>query len=218
MSIIDLSKVNELVLRSDDLNSETVLKTSALWGNSANFKQVKFPLKLAKNLYDFTGSYNNIGKVIPPTLDKHWLFHLYMDENRDMTIDVFNGEDNGLVYLGDKAFIKGSNSFNITKDSIKKNISLKAFESLNKILVYAVKNNIADIWYICNEWDYSYDINNLDESVKDTVKAIPSGNGQKADLLVEDTYKRGTAMIYKYPERKTAGKWVDKDEFCLVLC
>lgn len=218
MSIIDLSKVNELVLRSDDLNSETVLKTSALWGNSANFKQVKFPLKLAKNLYDFTGSYNNIGKVIPPTLDKHWLFHLYMDENRDMTIDVFNGEDNGLVYLGDKAFIKGSNSFNITKDSIKKNISLKAFESLNKILVYAVKNNIADIWYICNEWDYSYDINNLDESVKDTVKAIPSGNDQKADLLVEDTYKRGTAMIYKYPERKTAGKWVDKDEFCLVLC
>ena len=218
MNVIDLSKVNELTLRNEDNDCQTVLKASNLWGNPVDFKQIKFPTKLVKNIYDFTCNYGNIGVDIPPTLDKHWLFHLYMDENRDMTIDVFNGEDNGLVYLGDKAFIKGSNSFNITKDSIKKNISLKAFESLNKILVYAVKNNIADIWYICNEWDYSYDINNLDESVKDTVKAIPSGNGQKADLLVEDTYKRGTAMIYKYPERKTAGKWVDKDEFCLVLC
>lgn len=221
MSIIDLSKVNELVLRSDNLNSETVLKTSALWGNPANFKQVKFPSKLAKNLFDFTGSYNNIGKEIPPTLDKHWLFHLYMDENRDMTMDVFNGDDKGLIYSSGKAFIKGSNSFvltNIRKDSRIENISLKTFEALNKILVYTVKNNIADIWYICNEWDYAYDINNLDESVKDTVKAIPSGNGQKVYLLVEDTYKRGTAMIYKYPENKEVGNWVHSGEYCLVIC
>lgn len=45
MSVIDLSKVSEIVLGSDDLDSETVLKTSALWGNPANFKQVKFPIK-----------------------------------------------------------------------------------------------------------------------------------------------------------------------------
>ena len=63
MSVIDLSKVSEIVLGSDDLDSETVLKTSALWGNPANFKQVKFPIKLAKNLYDFTGDSNMCREV-----------------------------------------------------------------------------------------------------------------------------------------------------------
>lgn len=222
MSVIDLSKVNEIVLRSDDdLSRETVLKTSALWGNPADFKQVRFPSKLAKNLFDFTGSYNNMCREIPPTLDEHWLFHFYMDENRDMTIDVFNGEDRGLVYVDGKAFIKGSNSFivtNIERDSRLENINLKAFEALNKILVYTVKNNIADIWYICHEWDYAHDINNLDESLKGIVKAITRGNGKNIDLLMESTYKRGTAMVYKYPEHKEPGKWVQNGEYCLVIC
>ena len=194
---------------SDDLDSETVLKTSALWGNPANFKQVKFPTKLAKNLYDFTGDFNLCREVIP-TFDKHWLFHLYMNENRDMTVDVFNGEDRGLVYVNGKAFMKGSNSF-IVK-TLRGNT--KAFESLNKILAYATKNNIADIWYISNEWDYAYDVNN----VKDSVKAIPNGDGENFDLLVEDIYKRGTAMVYKYPGHKEAGKWVQSGEYCLVIC
>lgn len=209
MSVIDLSKVSEIALGSDDLDSETVLKTSALWGNSANFKQVKFPIKLAKNLYDFTGDSNMCREVIP-TFDKHWLFHLYMNENRDMTVDVFNGEDKGLVYVNGKAFMKGSNSF------IVKNLrgNTKAFESLNKILAYATKNNIADIWYISNEWDYAYDVND----VKDSVKAIPNGDGENVDLLVEDIYKRGTAMVYKYPGHKEAGKWVQRGEYCLVIC
>lgn len=179
MSVIDLSKVSEIALGSDDLDSETVLKTSALWGNSANFKQVKFPTKLAKNLYDFTGDFNLCREVVP-TFDKHWLFHLYMNENRDMAVDVFNGEDRGLVYVNGKAFMKGSNSF-IVK-TLRGNT--KAFESLNKITDYAIKNNIADIWYISNEWDYAYDVNN----VKDSVKAIPNGNGENVDLLVEDIY------------------------------
>lgn len=209
MSVIDLSKVSEIALGSDDLDSETVLKTSALWGNPANFKQVKFPIKLAKNLYDFTGDSNMCREVIP-TFDKHWLFHLYMNENRDMTVDVFNGEDKGLVYVNGKAFMKGSNSF------IVKNLrgNTKAFESLNKILAYATKNNIADIWYISNEWDYAYDVND----VKDSVKAIPNGDGENVDLLVEDIYKRGTAMVYKYPGHKEAGKWVQSGEYCLVIC
>lgn len=209
MSVIDLSKVSEIALGSDDLDSETVLKTSALWGNSANFKQVKFPIKLAKNLYDFTGDSNMCREVIP-TFDKHWLFHLYMNENRDMTVDVFNGEDKGLVYVNGKAFMKGSNSF------IVKNLrgNTKAFESLNKILAYATKNNIADIWYISNEWDYAYDVND----VKDSVKAIPNGDGENVDLLVEDIYKRGTSMVYKYPGHKEAGKWVQRGEYCLVIC
>lgn len=209
MSVIDLSKVSEIALGSDDLDSETVLKTSALWGNPANFKQVKFPTKLAKNLYDFTGDFNLCREVIP-TFDKHWLFHLYMNENRDMTVDVFNGEDRGLVYVNGKAFMKGSNSF-IVK-TLRGNT--KAFESLNKILAYATKNNIADIWYISNEWDYAYDVNN----VKDGVKAIPNGDGENFDLLVEDIYKRGTAMVYKYPGHKEAGKWVQSGEYCLVIC
>lgn len=209
MSVIDLSKVSEIALGSDDLDSETVLKTSALWGNPANFKQVKFPTKLAKNLYDFTGDFNLCREVIP-TFDKHWLFHLYMNENRDMTVDVFNGEDRGLVYVNGKAFMKGSNSF-IVK-TLRGNT--KAFESLNKILAYATKNNIADIWYISNEWDYAYDVNN----VKDSVKAIPNGDGENFDLLVEDIYKRGTAMVYKYPGHKEAGKWVQSGEYCLVIC
>jgi hypothetical protein len=220
MSVIDLSKVSEITLGSDDLDSETVLKTSALWGNPANFKQVKFPKKLAKNLHDFTGDFNICREVLP-TFDKHWLFHLYMDENRDMIIDVFNGEDRGLVYINGKAFIKGSNSFNVTnmrRDSRLENISLKAFDSLNKILVYTVKNNIADIWYISNEWDYAYDVNNLDESVKDIVKALPKGNSKNVDLLVEDVYKRGTAMVYKYPWHREPGKWVQNGEYCLVIC
>lgn len=209
MSVIDLSKVSEIALGSDDLDSETVLKTSALWGNPANFKQVKFPIKLAKNLYDFTGDSNMCREVIP-TFDKHWLFHLYMNENRDMTVDVFNGEDKGLVYVNGKAFMKGSNSF------IVKNLrgNTKAFESLNKILAYATKNNIADIWYISNEWDYAYGVND----VKDSVKAIPNGDGENVDLLVEDIYKRGTAMVYKYPGHKEAGKWVQSGEYCLVIC
>lgn len=209
MSVIDLSKVSEIALGSDDLDSETVLKTSALWGNPANFKQVKFPIKLAKNLYDFTGDSNMCREVIP-TFDKHWLFHLYMNENRDMTVDVFNGEDKGLVYVNGKAFMKGSNSF------IVKNLrgNTKAFESLNKILAYATKNNIADIWYISNEWDYAYDVND----VKDSVKAIPNGDGENVDLLVEDIYKRGTAIVYKYPGHKEAGKWVQSGEYCLVIC
>lgn len=207
MSVIDLSKVSEIALGSDDLDSETVLKTSALWGNPANFKQVKFPTKLAKNLYDFTGDFNLCREVIP-TFDKHWLFHLYMNENRDMTVDVFNGEDRGLVYVNGKAFMKGSNSF-IVK-TLRGNT--KAFESLNKILAYATKNNIADIWYISNEWDYAYDVNN----VKDSVKVIPNGDGENFDLLVEDIYKRGTAMVYKYPGHKEAGKWVQSGEYCLV--
>lgn len=209
MSVIDLSKVSEIALGSDDLDSETVLKTSALWGNPANFKQVKFPIKLAKNLYDFTGDSNMCREVIP-TFDKHWLFHLYMNENRDMTVDVFNGEDKGLVYVNGKAFMKGSNSF------IVKNLrgNTKAFESLNKILAYATKNNIADIWYISNEWDYAYNVND----VKDSVKAIPNGDGENVDLLVEDIYKRGTAMVYKYPGHKEAGKWVQSGEYCLVIC
>lgn len=209
MSVIDLSKVSEIALGSDDLDSDTVLKTSALWGNPANFKQVKFPTKLAKNLYDFTGDFNLCREVIP-TFDKHWLFHLYMNENRDMTVDVFNGEDRGLVYVNGKAFMKGSNSF-IVK-TLRGNT--KAFESLNKILAYATKNNIADIWYISNEWDYAYDVNN----VKDSVKAIPNGDGENFDLLVEDIYKRGTAMVYKYPGHKEAGKWVQSGEYCLVIC
>lgn len=209
MSVIDLSKVSEIALGSDDLDSETVLKTSALWGNPANFKQVKFPTKLAKNLYDFTGDFNLCREVIP-TFDKHWLFHLYMNENRDMTVDVFNGEDRGLVYVNGKAFMKGSNSF-IVK-TLRGNT--KAFESLNKILAYATKNNIADIWYISNEWDYAYDVNN----VKDSVKAIPNGDGENFDLLVEDIYKRGTAMVSKYPGHKEAGKWVQSGEYCLVIC
>lgn len=209
MSVIDLSKVSEIALGSDDLDSETVLETSALWGNPANFKQVKFPIKLAKNLYDFTGDFNLCREVIP-TFDKHWLFHLYMNENRDMTVDVFNGEDRGLVYVNGKAFMKGSNSF-IVK-TLRGNT--KAFESLNKILAYATKNNIADIWYISNEWDYAYDVNN----VKDSVKAIPNGDGENFDLLVEDIYKRGTAMVYKYPGHKEAGKWVQSGEYCLVIC
>lgn len=219
MSVIDLSKVNELVLRSDALDSDTVLKTSALWGNPANFKQVKFPIKLAKNLYDFTGNYDIICKAIPPTLDLHWLFHLYMNENRDMTLDVFNGEDKGLVYVNGKAFMKGSNSFivkNLKRDSRIENI--KAFESLNKILVYAIKNNVADIWYISNVWDYAYDINNLNESVKDIVKAIPNGNEENVDLLIEDIYKRGTAMVCKYQSQEEKGKWVQSGEYCLVIC
>lgn len=209
MSVIDLSKVSEIALGSDDLDSETVLKTTALWGNPANFKQVKFPIKLAKNLYDFTGDSNMCREVIP-TFDKHWLFHLYMNENRDMTVDVFNGEDKGLVYVNGKAFMKGLNSF------IVKNLrgNTKAFESLNKILAYATKNNIADIWYISNEWDYAYDVND----VKDSVKAIPNGDGENVDLLVEDIYKRGTAMVYKYPGHKEAGKWVQSGEYCLVIC
>lgn len=221
MNIIDLSKASELILRNEDDDCQTVLKTINLWGNPVDFKQVKFPSKLAKNLFDFTGSYNNIGKEIPPTLDKHWLFHLYMDENRDMTMDVFNGDDKGLIYSSGKAFIKGSNSFvltNIRKDSRIENISLKTFEALNKILVYTVKNNIADIWYICHEWDYAHDINNLDESLKGIVKAITRGNGKNIDLLIERTYKRGTAMIYKYPENKEVGKWVHSGEYCLVIC
>lgn len=209
MSVIDLSKVSEIALGSDDLDSETVLKTSALWGNSANFKQVKFPTKLAKNLYDFTGDFNLCREVVP-TFDKHWLFHLYMNENRDMAVDVFNGEDRGLVYVNGKAFMKGSNSF-IVK-TLRGNT--KAFESLNKITDYAIKNNIADIWYISNEWDYAYDVNN----VKDSVKAIPNGNGENVDLLVEDIYKRGTAMVYKYPGHKEPGKWVQNGEYCLVIC
>lgn len=85
-------------------------------------------------------------------------------------------------------------------------------------MVYTIKNNVADIWYICNEWDYSYDVNNLDESVKDIVKAILNSDGQGIDLLVEDIYKRDTAMIYKYPENKEVGKWVSKGEYCLVIC
>lgn len=85
-------------------------------------------------------------------------------------------------------------------------------------MVYTIKNNVADIWYICNEWDYSYDVNNLDESVKDIVKAILNPDGQGIDLLVEDVYKRGTAMIYKYPENIKEGKWVSKGEYCLVIC
>lgn len=209
MSVIDLSKVSEITLGSDDLDSETVLKTSALWGNPANFKQVKFPTKLAKNLYDFTGDFNLCREVIP-TFDKHWLFHLYMNENRDMTVDVFNGEDRGLVYINGKAFMKGSNSF-IVK-TLRGNT--EAFESLNKILAYAIKNNIADIWYISNEWDYAYDVNN----VKDNVKAIPNGDGENFDLLVEDIYKRGIAMVYKYQGQEEKGKWVQNGEYCLVIC
>lgn len=223
MSVIDLSKVNELVLRSDEVPySETVLKTSALWGNPANFKQVKFPLKLAKNLYDFTGSYDIICKAIPPTLDMHWLFHLYMDEDKVMTLDVFNGDSIYLNYSSDKAFIVGSNSFivkNLMRDSRIENT--KAFESLSKILVYAIKNNVADIWYISNVWDYAYDINNLDESLKDIVKAVPNGNGKNVDLLIESTYKRGTAMVYKYSgleDKEATGKWVQSGEYCLVIC
>lgn len=215
MSVIDLSKVNELVLRSDALDSDTVLKTSALWGDPANFKQVKFPIKLAKNLYDF----NIICRTIPPTLDMHWLFHLYMNENKDMVVDVFNGEDKGLVYVNGKAFMKGSNSFivkNLKRDSRIENI--KAFESLNKILVYAIKNNVADIWYISNVWDYAYDINNLNESVKDIVKAIPNGNEENVDLLIEDVYKRGTAMVCKYLSQEEKSKWVQSGEYCLVIC
>lgn len=213
MSVIDLSKVSEIALGSDDLDSETVLKTSALWGNPANFKRVKFPIKLAKNLYDFTDDFNLCREVLP-TFDKHWLFHLYMNENKDMTVDVFNGEDRGLVYVNGKAFMKGSNSF-IVK-TLRGNT--KDFESLNKIVAYATKNNIADIWYISNEWDYSYDVNNLDKYVKDIVKAIPNGDGENFDLLVEDIYKRGTAMVYKYPGHKEAGKWVQSGEYCLVIC
>ena len=213
MSVIDLSKVSEIALGSDDLDSETVLKTSALWGNPANFKRVKFPIKLAKNLYDFTDD-SNLCREVLPTFDKHWLFHLYMNENKDMTVDVFNGEDRGLVYVNGKAFMKGSNSF-IVK-TLRGNT--KDFESLNKIVAYATKNNIADIWYISNEWDYSYDVNNLDEYVKDIVKAIPNGDGENFDLLIEDTYKRGTAMVYKYPGHKEAGKWVQNGEYCLVIC
>lgn len=209
MSVIDLSKVSEITLGSDDLDSETVLKTSALWGNPANFKQVKFPTKLAKNLYDFTGDFNLCREVIP-TFDKHWLFHIYMNENRDMAVDVFNGEDGGLVYVNGKAFMKGSNSF-IVK-TLRGNT--KAFESLNKILAYATKNNIADIWYISNEWDYAYDVNN----VKDNVKAIPNGDGENFDLLVEDIYKRGIAMVYKYQGQEEKGKWVQNGEYCLVIC
>lgn len=209
MSVIDLSKVSEITLGSDDLDSETVLKTSALWGNPANFKQVKFPTKLAKNLYDFTGDFNLCREVIP-TFDKYWLFHLYMNENRDMAVDVFNGEDGGLVYINGKAFMKGSNSF-IVK-TLRGNT--EAFESLNKILAYAIKNNIADIWYISNEWDYAYDVNN----VKDSVKAIPNGDGENFDLLVEDIYKRGIAMVYKYQGQEEKGKWVQNGEYCLVIC
>lgn len=209
MGVIDLSKVSEIALGSDDLDSETVLKTSALWGNPDNFKQVKFPIKLAKNLYDFTGD-SNMCREVTPTFDKHWLFHLYMNENRDMTVDVFNGEDKGLVYVNGKAFMKGLNSF-IVKTLIG---NTKAFESLNKILAYATKNNVADIWYISNEWDYAYDVNNI----KDSVKAIPNGDGENVDLLVEDIYKRGTAMVYKYPGHKEAGKWVQSGEYCLVIC
>ena len=133
-----------------------------------------------------------------------------MNENRDMTVDVFNGEDKGLVYVNGKAFMKGLNSF-IVKTLIG---NTKAFESLNKILAYATKNNIADIWYISNEWDYAYDVND----VKDSVKAIPNGDGENVDLLVEDIYKRGTAMVYKYPGHKEAGKWVQSGEYCLVIC
>lgn len=214
MNVNDLSKVDEVVLCSDDSDSETVLKTSSLWGNPANFKQVKFPIKLAKNLYDFTGDSNMCRKVIP-TFDKHWLFHLYMNENRDMAVDVFNGEDRGLVYVNGKAFMKGSNSF-IVKTLIRGNT--KAFESLNKILVYTIKHNIADIWYISHEQDYAYDVNNLDEYLKDIVRVIPNCDGENYDLLMEDTYKRGIAMVYKYPEHKVAGKWVQKGEYCLVIC
>lgn len=213
MSVIDLSKVSEITLGSDDLSSETVIKTSALWGNPADFKQIKFPIKLAKNLYDFT-DYSNLCREILPTFDKYWLFHLYMNENRDMVVDVFNGEDRGLVYVNGKAFMKGSNSF-IVKTLIG---NTKAFELLNKITAYSTKNNIADIWYISSEWDYSYDINNLDEYVKDIVKTIPSVDGENFDLLIEDVYKRGTAMVYKYPEHKEPGKWVQNGEYCLVIC
>jgi hypothetical protein len=213
MGVIDLSKVSEIALGSDDLDSETVLKTSALWGNPADFKQVKFPIKLTKNLYDFTGAFNLCREVLP-TFDKPWLFHLYMNENRDMTIDVFNGEDRGLVYVNGKAFMKGSNSF-IVK-TLRGNT--KALESLNKILAYATKNNVADIWYISNEWDYSYDINNLDKYEKDIVKAIPNGDEENFDLLVEDIYKRGTAMVYKYQSQEEKGKWVQNGECCLVIC
>lgn len=213
MSVIDLSKVSEISMGSDDLSSETVLKTSALWGSPANFKQVKFPTKLAKNLYDFT-DYSNLCREVLPTFDKYWLFHLYMNENRDMVVDVFNGEDRGLVYINGKAFMKGSNSF-IVKTLIG---NTKAFELLNKISAYAIKNNIADIWYISSEWDYSYDINNLDEYVKDIVKTIPSVDGENFDLLVEDIYKRGTAMVYKYQGQEEKGKWVQNGEYCLVIC
>lgn len=213
MSVIDLSKVSEIALGSDDLDSETVLKTSALWGNPANFKRVKFPIKLAKNLYDFTDD-SNLCREVLPTFDKHWLFHLYMNENKDMTVDVFNGEDRGLVYVNGKAFMKGSNSF-IVK-TLRGNT--KDFESLNKIVAYATKNNIADIWYISNEWDYSYDVNNLDKYVKDIVKAISNGDGENFDLLIEDTYKRGIAMVCKYQGQEEKGKWVQKDEYCLVIC
>lgn len=106
--------------------------------------------------------------------------------------------------------MKGLNSF-IVKTLIG---NTKAFESLNKILAYATKNNVADIWYISNEWDYAYDVNNI----KDSVKAIPNGDGENVDLLVEDIYKRGTAMVYKYPGYKEPGKWVQSGEYCLVIC
>ena len=137
-----------------------------------------------------------------------------MNENKDMTVDVFNGEDRGLVYVNGKAFMKGSNSF-IVK-TLRGNT--KDFESLNKIVAYATKNNIADIWYISNEWDYSYDVNNLDEYVKDIVKAIPNGDGENFDLLIEDTYKRGIAMVCKYQGQEEKGKWVQSGEYCLVIC
>lgn len=110
--------------------------------------------------------------------------------------------------------MKGLNSF-IVKTLIG---NTKASELLNKITAYATKNNIADIWYISSEWDYSYDINNLDEYVKDIVKTIPSADGENFDLLIEDVYKRGTAMVYKYPGHKEPGKWVQNGEYCLVIC
>lgn len=220
MSVIDLSKVNEIVLRSDEIPySETVLKTSALWGNPANFKQVKFPLKLAKNLFDFTG--NEICRVIPPSGDGYWLYHLYMDEDKVMTLDVFNGESNFLTYSSDKAFIVGLNGVTVTSIENNSIRNLKALNALDKILAYAVKNNIADIWYICNEWDYSWGINDINESLKDTVKAVPNGDGKNVDLLIEDTYKRGTAMVYKYSgleDKEATGKWVQSGEYCLVIC
>lgn len=126
-----------------------------------------------------------------------------------------------LTYSSDKAFIVGLNGVTVTSIENNSIRNLKALKALDKILAYAVKNNIADIWYICNEWDYSWGINDIDESLKDTVKAVPNGNGKNVDLLIEDTYKRGTAMVYKYSgleDKEATGKWVQSGEYCLVIC
>lgn len=217
-TLIELSKVSELTLRNDDNDCQTVLKARNLWGDTSRFKGTRFPSKLAKDINTFICEYYNMGNGVPPTLDKHWLHHLYMNEDKDMIMDIFNGEDNGLYYLNDKVYIKGEGSFNITKDVNNGNVNPKVLKALSKVTSYTSKNNIADIWYLCNECDYTFDIENVDESYKDIVKAVSKADGQGVDLLIEEEYKRGTMMVYKYSENVKGGKWALKGEFCLVIC